>query len=85
VLCGRFVHGDLADTALLTALLAHGGFDAVMHFASFIQVGESVAQPARYYRNNVSNTLNLLEVMQALGVKRFIFSSTANGMTPRRT
>jgi UDP-glucose 4-epimerase len=62
---------------LLTGLLAHGGFDAVMHFASFIQVGESVAQPARYYRNNVSNTLNLLEVMQALGVKRFIFSSTA--------
>jgi UDP-glucose 4-epimerase len=77
VLCGRFVHGDLADTALLTGLLAHGRFDAVMHFASFIQVGESVAQPARYYRNNVSNTLNLLEVMQALGVKRFIFSSTA--------
>jgi len=77
VLCGRFVHGDLADTALLTGLLAHGKFDAVMHFASFIQVGESVAQPAKYYRNNVSNTLNLLEVMQAVGVKRFIFSSTA--------
>lgn len=77
VLAGRFVHGDLADTALLTGLLAHGRFHAVMHFASFIQVGESVAQPAKYYRNNVANTLNLLEVMQAFGVKRFIFSSTA--------
>ena len=77
VLNGRFVHGDIADTALLTGLFAHGRFDAVMHFASFIQVGESVAQPARYYRNNVSNTLNLLEVMQAFEVRRFIFSSTA--------
>jgi UDP-glucose 4-epimerase len=77
VLHGRFVHGDIADTALLTGLFAHGRFDAVMHFASFIQVGESVAQPARYYRNNVSNTLNLLEVMQAFEVRRFIFSSTA--------
>ena len=76
VLNGRFVHGDIADTALLTGLFAHGRFDAVMHFASFIQVGESVAQPARYYRNNVSNTLNLLEVMQAFEVRRFIFSST---------
>jgi UDP-glucose 4-epimerase len=77
VLNGRFVHGDIADTALLTGLFAHCRFDAVMHFASFIQVGESVAQPARYYRNNVSNTLNLLEVMQAFEVRRFIFSSTA--------
>jgi UDP-glucose 4-epimerase len=77
VLHGRFVHGDIADTALLTGLFAHSRFDAVMHFASFIQVGESVAQPARYYRNNVSNTLNLLEVMQAFEVRRFIFSSTA--------
>jgi UDP-glucose 4-epimerase len=77
VLNGRFVHGDIADTALLTGLFAHGRFDAVMHFASFIQVGESVAQPARYYRNNVSNTLSLLEVMHAFEVRRFIFSSTA--------
>ncbi len=77
VLWGRFVQGDLADMALLADLMTQGRFDAVMHFASFIQVGESVAQPAKYYRNNVANTLNLLEVMQAFGVKRFIFSSTA--------
>ena len=77
VLHGDFVHGDIADTALLTDLFARSGFDAVMHFASFIQVGESVAQPGKYYRNNVANTLNLLDVMRAFDVKRFIFSSTA--------
>jgi UDP-glucose 4-epimerase len=77
VLCGEFVHGDLADTALLEQLFAEKRFDAVMHFASFIQVGESMQQPARYYRNNVVNTLNLLDTMQAFGVDKFIFSSTA--------
>jgi UDP-glucose 4-epimerase len=77
VLHGDFVHGDIADTALLTEVFARSGFDAVMHFASFIQVGESVVQPGKYYRNNVANTLNLLEVMRAFDVKRFIFSSTA--------
>lgn len=77
VLHGRFIEGDLADLALLSQVLAQGQFDAVMHFASFIQVGESVRHPARYYRNNVVNTLNLLECMVEAGVKRFIFSSTA--------
>jgi UDP-glucose 4-epimerase len=48
-----------------------------MHFASFIQVGESVQQPAKYYQNNVVNTLNLLEAMRAHGIHQFIFSSTA--------
>ncbi len=48
-----------------------------MHFASFIQVGESVQKPAMYYQNNVSNTLHLLDVMRAAGVQHFIFSSTA--------
>jgi UDP-glucose 4-epimerase len=48
-----------------------------MHFASFIQVGESVKQPAKYYRNNFSNTQNLLDAMVKHGVKKFIFSSTA--------
>jgi UDP-glucose 4-epimerase len=51
--------------------------DAVMHFASFIQVGESVTEPQKYYQNNVVNTLNLLNAMGEAGVKRFIFSSTA--------
>ena len=77
VLCGDFVHGDIADQTLLHELFAAKQFDAVMHFASFIQVGESVQHPAKYYQNNVVNTLNLLGAMQAFGVRRFIFSSTA--------
>jgi UDP-glucose 4-epimerase len=77
VLCGEFVHGDLADKALLADVLQPGRFDAVMHFASFIKVGESVQKPAMYYANNVTNTLHLLDAMRAAGVQRFIFSSTA--------
>jgi UDP-glucose 4-epimerase len=76
VFCGDFVQGDMGDRALLDAVLSKG-FDAVMHFASFIQVGESVQQPAKYYQNNVVNTLTLLDAMRAHGVDRFIFSSTA--------
>jgi UDP-glucose 4-epimerase len=48
-----------------------------MHFASYIQVGESMREPVKYYQNNVTNTLNLLNAMQTFGVSRFIFSSTA--------
>ena len=77
VLCGQWVQGDLADRSLLEALMHQGRFDAVMHFASFIQVGQSVVQPAPYYQNNLLNTLQLLDVMRAHGVPRFIFSSTA--------
>lgn len=76
VLIGDFVQGSMADRALLDALLARG-FDAVMHFASFIQVGESVQHPDKYYRNNLVNTITLLDAMRAHGVRRFIFSSTA--------
>jgi UDP-glucose 4-epimerase len=77
VLYGEFVHGDLADRALLNRLLQPGRFDVVMHFASFIQVGESLREPALYYENNVVNTLNLLEATRSAGISRFIFSSTA--------
>lgn len=77
VLDADFVQGSLADAGLLDKLFAGKAFDAVMHFASFIQVGESVREPAKYYRNNVANTLNLLEAMHGHGVKRFVFSSTA--------
>lgn len=73
----RFIHGDLADIPFLMQLFQRERFDAVMHFASFIQVGESVQQPAKYYQNNVVNTLNLLNTMVAHGVLQFIFSSTA--------
>lgn len=77
VLYGDFIHGDIADRQLLDQLFRSKRFDAVMHFASFIQVGESVQHPAKYYQNNVVNTLNLLNAMQAFGVNNFIFSSTA--------
>lgn len=77
VLHGTFVQGDIADRALLDRVFASAGFDAVMHFASFIQVGESVQDPAKYYANNVVNTLTLLDAMRAAGVDKFIFSSTA--------
>ncbi len=76
VLCGDFVQGSIADEPLLHQMLSRG-FAAVMHFASFIQVGESVQHPAKYYQNNVVNTLKLLDAMRAHGVQRFIFSSTA--------
>lgn len=76
VLCGDFVEGNFGDRAVLDAVLSRG-FDAVMHFASFIQVGVSVQHPDKYYRNNVTNTLSLLDAMRAHGVDKFIFSSTA--------
>lgn len=76
VLCGTVVEGDLGDSARLGEVLATG-FDAVMHFASYIQVGESVRQPGKYYRNNVANSLKLLEAMVEHGIRNFIFSSTA--------
>jgi len=77
VLGGEFFLGDLADQAALDAVFVQHRPDAVMHFASFIQVGESVRRPDMYYRNNFSNTLNLLDAMVAHDVKHFIFSSTA--------
>ena len=77
VLHGDFIHADLADKRLLNQLFHVRQFDAVMHFASFIQVGESVQKPAMYYDNNVTNTLNLLDAMNTAGIRHFIFSSTA--------
>ncbi len=77
VLGGEFVEGDIGDRALLDRLLPEHRFDAVMHFAAYIQVGESVQDPGKYYLNNVANTLNLLNAMVRHGVNRFIFSSTA--------
>ncbi|CEP36873.1 UDP-glucose 4-epimerase [Halomonas sp. R57-5] len=74
---GQLVVGDLADTVLLERLFREHQFDAVMHFAACSLVGESVGDPAKYYRNNVSNTLNLLDVMVRHHVRHFIFSSTA--------
>lgn len=77
VLGGAFVEGSTGDKVLLKKLFGEHSFDAVMHFASFIQVGESVKDPGKYYQNNVANTLNLLEAMVNTGVTKLIFSSTA--------
>lgn len=77
VLYGEVFEGDLADRDRLDEVIGADNFDAVMHFASFIQVGESVTEPAKYYTNNVTNTQNLLDAMVKHGVSHFIFSSTA--------
>ncbi len=69
--------GDVGDSHFLDRVFQERHIDAVMHFASFIQVGESVVQPAKYYENNVGKTLTLLGAMARHGVRQFIFSSTA--------
>ncbi len=74
---GEFFRGSLGDTGLLNCLFDKYAFDAVMHFAAFSQVGESMSQPLRYYRNNLAETIALLEAMVAHEIKRFVFSSTA--------
>jgi len=73
----ELVVGSAADAGALATLFAQQRFDAVMHFASFIQVGESVAYPAKYYANNLAATLTLLDAMRKADVRCFIFSSTA--------
>jgi UDP-glucose 4-epimerase len=74
---GHFIQGDLADTAFLNQIFDQYSIDAVLDFAAYIDVNESVKNPSRYYKNNVSNTLNLLEAMVNHSIKIFIFSSTA--------
>ncbi len=71
------VEGDIRDSALLDRLLAEQKIDAVIHFAAFKAVGESVARPLEYYDNNIGGTLALLQACQRAGVKRFVFSSSA--------
>jgi UDP-glucose 4-epimerase len=73
-----FVQGDLADRATVKSLFDSHGVDAVMHFASYTLVGESVQQPFKYLGDNVTNGLNLLQEAVAHDVRRFILSSTAN-------
>ncbi|MBI2320657.1 MAG: UDP-glucose 4-epimerase GalE [Chloroflexi bacterium] len=71
------VVGDLADRAAVEALLEQHAIEAVIHLAALSIVPESLAEPARYFRANVVNTLNLLDAMLRVGVKRFVFSSSA--------
>lgn len=77
VLSGRLVKGDLLDTDFLDAVFRDYQPDAVMHFAALIQVEESVREPLKYYRNNIVNTMNLLDVMKKNKKTNLIFSSTA--------
>ncbi|WP_126992919.1 UDP-glucose 4-epimerase GalE [Thermosipho globiformans] len=74
---GEFVLGDISDENLLDLVFKTYKIDAVMHFCAYIEVGESVVDPYKYYQNNVSNTLTLLNSMLKHDVKYFIFSSTA--------
>ena len=71
------IKGDIADRKKLTETFRQLEIEAVVHFAASSLVGESMTQPAKYYRNNVAGTLALLETMQECGVKQIVFSSTA--------
>ena len=73
---GSLIEGELADRRKLVEILREKSIDAVMHFAAFALVGESVQQPALYYQNNVVATLELLEAMREADVWRIVFSST---------
>lgn len=73
---GRLIEGNLTDRALLMQVMRDKEIEAVMHFAAYALVGESVQHPAMYYQNNVIATFELLEAMRAVGVWRFVFSST---------
>jgi UDP-glucose 4-epimerase len=77
VMNAELIVADMADKEILRQLFEKYSFHAVMHFASFIEVGESVKFPARYYQNNVAATIYLLEMMVKYGVRNFIFSSSA--------
>lgn len=76
VLKAELIEGDTNDRPLLDQLFASHDIAAVMHFAAYAYVGESVSDPAKYYRNNVIGTLTLLEAMLAADIKKFVFSST---------
>jgi UDP-glucose 4-epimerase len=71
------VQGDCGDAALLDQLFSRKPFDAVMHFAAYIEAGESMVDPGRFFVNNTARAMVLLDRMTAHGVKKFIFSSTA--------
>lgn len=76
VTAGKLVVGDINDQALIEQTLRENNIDAVMHFAACALVGESVLDPAKYYKNNIVATLSLLEAMRRCDVNRIVFSST---------
>jgi len=74
---GTFIQGDINDKILLNKIFSENSIDAVMHFAAFIDVGESIKNPLKYYQNNVAASLNLFQIMLQHGVNKIVFSSTA--------
>ena len=73
----RFIHADLGDERALTQALQAEKFDAVMHFAAFIEAGDSMKDPGRFFKNNFANSVGLMEAAVRAGVRRFVLSSTA--------
>ncbi len=73
----KFIKGDILDRALLDKIFAENEIDSVIHFAGLKAVGESVSVPLKYYENNISGTVVLLEAMKEAGVKNMVFSSSA--------
>jgi UDP-glucose 4-epimerase len=73
----RFIEADLADRYAVETALASESYDAVMHFGAFIEAGESMIDPGKFFRNNFSNSINLIDAAARTGVKRLVFSSTA--------
>ncbi len=70
------IKGDLGDPTVVFPLMINGKFDAVVHFAAYIEVGESVTNPIKYYKNNLAKPLVLIQAMIEAGTKKFVFSST---------
>jgi UDP-glucose 4-epimerase len=73
----KFIYTDLADRDVLQTTFASQAFDAILHFAAFIEAGESMKEPARFFKNNFVNSLQLIETAVQAGVRRFVLSSTA--------
>jgi UDP-glucose-4-epimerase GalE len=73
---GELIEGDVSDVAAVRSTIRRYDLSAVMHFAALLDVGESVREPIRYYQNNVTGTLRVLEAMAAESVRHFVFSST---------
>jgi UDP-glucose 4-epimerase len=73
----KFIHASLDDSHALVEALTTQKFDAVMHFAAFIEAGESMKEPGRFYHNNLMNSLRLIEACKNAGIERFVLSSTA--------
>jgi UDP-glucose 4-epimerase len=72
-----FIQADLSDATRLRTALTDAKYEAVMHFAAFIEAGESMREPGKYFKNNLANSLQLMEEAQRAGVRRFVLSSTA--------